>query len=136
MAVDQMREGSAAVWSPRFWCALWGARAMACRAGRVGEDSGVRIYVGNLPYSTTEDELRDMFAEHGDVSNVAVPTDRATGRSRGFGFVEMLADTEGQAAIDALNGLDLDGRSLTVNVARPRAGGGRDEGGGGYASRY
>ena len=109
---------------------------MACRAGRVGEDSGVRIYVGNLPYSTTEDELRDMFAEHGDVSNVAVPTDRATGRSRGFGFVEMLADTEGQAAIDALNGLDLDGRSLTVNVARPRAGGGRDEGGGGYASRY
>jgi len=77
------------------------------------------IYVGNLPFSASDDELRDIFAEHGDVHSARVITDRATGRSRGFGFVEMdddLADT----AIEALNGSEMGGRPLRVNEARPR----------------
>lgn len=92
----------------------------ACRSprGRIG--LGKRLYVGNLPYSATEDELRSLFEQHGATSSVAVIMDRETGRSRGFGFVEMAKDDEGRAAIAALDGRDLDGRKLTVNEARPR----------------
>jgi len=95
-----------------------------------------RIYVGNLSYDTTEDRLREIFSAHGAVESVAIITDRMTGRPRGFGFVEMNDDAEAAAAIEALNGTDLDGRTLTVNEARPRPdrggrGGGRGGGGGG-----
>jgi RNA recognition motif-containing protein len=80
----------------------------------------MKIYVGNLSYSTTEDDIRKAFGQFGTVDSADVIMDRGTGRSKGFGFVEMSNDTEGQAAIDALNGKDLDGRSLNVNVAKPR----------------
>ncbi len=80
----------------------------------------MRIYIGNLNYEMTEDELRDSFAEHGEVSSVVIIKDRETGASRGFGFVEMSSDEEGMAAIEALNGSNVGGRTLTVNVARPR----------------
>ena len=80
----------------------------------------MKIYIGNLNYRTTEDSLRNAFEAYGQVSDVAIIQDKMTGRSRGFGFVEMPDDTEGQQAIDALNGADLDGRALKVNVARPR----------------
>lgn len=87
-----------------------------------------RLYVGNLPFSATESELRDLFEKHGEVTSVNVITDRETGRSRGFAFVEM--DTSGaEAAIQALDGQDMDGRPLRVNEARERTGGG---GGGGF----
>jgi RNA recognition motif-containing protein len=79
----------------------------------------MKIYVGNLSYSTTEDDIRKAFGQFGTVDSADVIMDRGTGRSKGFGFVEMSNDTEGQAAIDALNGKDLDGRSLNVNVAKP-----------------
>lgn len=79
-----------------------------------------KIYIGNLPYSATSDELRVMFEEHGAVQSAQVITDRDTGRSKGFGFVEMSDDQEAQKAIDALNGIDIGGRTLTVNEARPR----------------
>jgi RNA recognition motif-containing protein len=80
----------------------------------------MNIYVGNLSYSLSEQELRDAFAAHGDVSSVKILTDRETGRSRGFGFVEMPNQSEGEAAISQLNGKDLGGRALRVNEARPR----------------
>ena len=95
------------------------------------------LYVGNLSFSTTENDLREMFAPYGNVERASLVTDRDTGRSRGFGFVEMTSDTEAAAAVSALNGKDSDGRSLTVNEARPKAErngggfrGGRDGGGG------
>ena len=96
------------------------------------------IYVGNLPYSTTSDDLRSWFAEHGTVTRAQVATDRDTGRSRGFGFVEM--SEGGEAAIAALDGAQVEGRSLKVNEAKPRedrprsgsSGGGRGGYGGGY----
>ncbi len=90
------------------------------------------IYVGNLPFNATEDEVRDLFAAHGAVTSVTLIVDRETGRLRGFGFVEMEGDQEAKAAIEALNGSELQGRSLTVNVARPREErrGGGDRGGG------
>ncbi len=82
------------------------------------------IYVGNLPFSATETELREVFSQHGDVHSVNVVTDRDTGRSRGFGFVEM--DTEGASkAIAALDQYEMDGRNLRVNEAKPRENGGR-----------
>ncbi|NIP72874.1 MAG: RNA-binding protein [Gammaproteobacteria bacterium] len=77
------------------------------------------IYVGNLPFSATEDEVRALFSEHGSVQSVKLITDRDTGRPRGFGFVEM-AETEAHSAIEALNGADMGGRSLRVNEARER----------------
>ncbi len=91
----------------------------------------MNIYVGNLTFSMTEEELRSAFASHGEVSTARIITDRETGRSRGFGFVEMPDDTEAEAAIQAMSGKDVDGRELTVNEAKPREnrGGG---GGGGY----
>jgi len=93
----------------------------------------MNIYVGNLSYSTTADDLENAFAAHGRVSSANVITDKMTGRSRGFGFVEMPDEAEARAAIAALNGTDLSGRALTVNEARPRAerAGGRGGHGGG-----
>jgi RNA recognition motif-containing protein len=96
----------------------------------------MKIYVGNLPYSTTDSSLRDLFAQYGNVDNSSVVMDRETGRSRGFGFVEMSNDAEAQAAIAALNGFNNEGRALTVNEARPKEprsfGGGGGGGRGGY----
>ena len=80
----------------------------------------MNIFVGNLTWSTTEDELTQLFAPYGSVDRVQIATDRATGRSRGFGFVEMPDSTEAQAAIEGLHGTSVGGRPLTVNEARPR----------------
>jgi len=99
------------------------------------------LYVGNLPHSTTESELRGLFEAHGPVEKVTLVTDRDTGRSRGFGFVEMTNAAEADKATAALNGSDLGGRTLTVNEAKPKAerprggGGGRRFGGGGGGGR-
>ncbi len=93
------------------------------------------LYVGNLSFSCTADDLRELFSQHGNVASAQVVSDRETGRSRGFGFVEM--GDGGEAAITGLNGTDFQGRSLTVNEARPResgGGGGRSGGGGGGRS--
>jgi RNA recognition motif-containing protein len=90
-----------------------------------------RIYVGNLPFSATDDQVRELFAQHGDVMEVSLITDRETGRPRGFGFVEM-GDEEADAAIEAVNGTEMDGRTLRVNVARER---GQRPGGGGGGGR-
>ncbi len=79
-----------------------------------------RIYVGNLSFDTTEQTLTELFAQHGTVSSVSVITDRFTGRSRGFGFVEMADETEGKAAMEALDGQDFEGRTLKVNEAHAR----------------
>ncbi len=78
------------------------------------------LYVGNFPYATTEDELRGMCAEHGNVESVRIITDRMTGQSRGFGFVDMGTEQEAQAVITALDGKDMAGRALKVNVSIPR----------------
>lgn len=78
-----------------------------------------RIYVGNLPFSATQDELRTLFEQHGSVENVDLIQDRETGRPRGFGFVEM-SESDAQTAIQALDGTEMDGRNLRVNEARPR----------------
>ena len=80
----------------------------------------VNIYVGNLPYGTTEADLQQAFEAYGVVSRTKVITDRETGKSRGFGFVEMAGDPEAEAAIEALNGADFGGRRLVVNKARPK----------------
>src|SRR5256885_8598660 len=93
------------------------------------------IYVGNLTWDATADDLLALFQQHGEVARAQVITDRETGRSRGFGFVEMENDAEAQKAIDALNGADYNGRPLTVNEAKPRedrGGSGGGGGGGGY----
>ena len=95
---------------------------------------GRKLYVGNLPYETGETELQELFAKAGSVESVRVMRDQATGRARGFAFVEMSTDEEAQQAISALNGTQLGARSLTVNEARPqeaRSGGGGGFGGGG-----
>jgi RNA recognition motif-containing protein len=93
---------------------------------------GRKLYVGNLAYGVTDSDLEKMFEAHGTVQSAQVIMDRDTGRSKGFGFVEMGSDQEAQAAIAALNGKEVDGRSLTVNEARPKTdGGGRGGGGGG-----
>ena len=78
-----------------------------------------KIYVGNLPFSATEDDVRQLFAQHGTVESVALPTDRETGRPRGFGFVEM-ANADAARAMQALNGIDFEGRALKVNEAQAR----------------
>ena len=91
----------------------------------------MNIFVGNLSFTTKEDSLREAFEAHGQVSSARVVTDRETGRSRGFGFVEMSNAAEGQAAIQALDGRDVDGRALKVNEARPKEDSGRGPRGGG-----
>ena len=80
----------------------------------------LNIYVGNLPYSTTDASLQEAFSAHGTVDQAKVVIDRVTDRSRGFGFVEMANDDEGRAAIEAMNGTEMDGRTLVVNEARPK----------------
>ena len=99
---------------------------------------GNKLYVGNLPYSVRDNDLQQLFAQHGNVSSAKVMMERDTGRSKGFGFVEMGSDAEAQAAIAGLNGKDMGGRALVVNEARPMEprpprtggfGGGRREGG-------
>ena len=105
---------------------------------------GRKLYVGNLPYSTTEQSLRDAFSASGTVDTVSLVTDRETGQSKGFAFVEMSSDSEAQAATQAMNGKMLDGRQIKVNEAKPReyrGGGGGNRGGfggggGGYGRRY
>jgi len=92
---------------------------------------GRRLYVGNLPYSTTEDQLTELFSRAGKVDNVRVMRDMATGRARGFAFVEMATDDEAQKAISELHEHQLEGRALVVNEARPKRGGGGFGGGGG-----
>ena len=110
-----------------------------------------KLFVGNLSFNVTENDLQDTFAAHGTVLEANLMTDRMTGRPRGFGFVTMSTEQEAQAAINALNGTEVDGRALTVNVARAReersggggggggyrggGGGGRDRGGGGGGGR-
>ncbi|MBW4541638.1 MAG: RNA-binding protein [Myxacorys chilensis ATA2-1-KO14] len=102
------------------------------------------IYVGNLSYEVTQDDLTAIFAEYGSVKRVQLPMDRETGRVRGFGFVEMSSDDEETAAIEALDGAEWMGRDMRVNKAKPRednrGGGGGNRGGGGgrngYSSRY
>jgi len=95
------------------------------------------IFVGNLSFNTNEDELRQMFESYGQVDRVSILTDRDTGRSRGFGFVEMSSNEDGDKAITALNGSQLGGRTINVNEARPKAerGGGGGGGGGGFRDR-
>jgi RNA recognition motif-containing protein len=104
-----------------------------------------KLYVGNLSFNTTENDLQDAFAAHGTVVQANLVTDRDTGRARGFGFVTMSTNAEAESAVNALNGVSLDGRTLTVNVARPREerpsggngyGGGRREFTGGGRNRY
>ncbi len=99
---------------------------------------GSKIYVGGLPYSTTEQQLSDLFAAHGAVASARIITDKFTGQSRGFGFVEMASEDEAKTANNALNGTQFGGRTLTVNEARPqepRSGGG-GRGGMGGGGRY
>ena len=90
---------------------------------------GAKLYVGNLPYSATEERLQQQFAQHGSVLSARIVTDKFSGRSKGFGFVEMGSDAEAQKAIDALNGADFEGRNIVVSEARPQAP--RPTGGGG-----
>jgi RNA recognition motif-containing protein len=95
---------------------------------------GNKLYVGNLPFSTTDDSLRELFSQSGAVNSASIITDRDTGRSKGFGFVEMGSDQEAADAITKLNGTNFEGRTITVNEARPKApreggGGGHDRGG-------
>ena len=102
---------------------------------------GTRLYVGNLSYNVTNSSLETLFADFGRVQSAQVVMDRDTGRSKGFGFVEMSDNGQAQAAIEGLNQKEVDGRSLTVNEARPReersgGGGGRGYGGGGGSRRY
>jgi len=110
-------------------------------------EMGKKLYVGNMSYSVTSDTLKQLFGAYGKVASADVIMDRETGRSKGFGFVEMSTDAEAAAAIAGTNGTDVDGRALTVNEARPQAprvgggggggfgGGDRDRGGGGYGGR-
>ena len=93
---------------------------------------GSKLYVGNLSYNTTSSDLEQLCGQHGSVQSAEVISDRDTGRSKGFGFVQMGSDEEAQAAIAALNGQEVDGRALTVNEAKPREDRPRGGGGGGY----
>ena len=101
----------------------------------------MKLYVGNLSYDAGEPELRELFGAYGNIESVAVITDRETGRSKGFGFVEFGNDAEAQAAISGLNGKEVSGRALTVSPARPKSDsggnrGGYNSGGGGRRNRY
>src|SRR5215471_7898931 len=94
----------------------------------------MKLYVGNLSYNTSEDELRDAFAEYGEVASAKIITDRETGRSKGFGFIEFADDEVAKRAMTSMNGAQLGGRALTVNEARPQAE--RPRGGGGDRAGY
>lgn len=94
-----------------------------------------KLYVGNLSYGVRDEQLQELFSQHGTVESAQVIMDRATGRSKGFGFVEMGSEDEAQSAIEALDGQDHEGRTIRVNIAKPRTDGGGG-GGGGYRNRY
>jgi len=96
----------------------------------------MRIYVGNMNYDTTEEDLRQAFEAYGEVDSVSIITDRNTGRAKGFGFVEMTNDEEAKAAIEGLNETEMAGRTLNVNEARPRSEGSRGGGGRGPRRRF
>lgn len=96
---------------------------------------GKKLYVGNLSYGVSNSDLEQQFGAHGTVQSAQIIIDRDTGRSKGFGFVEMGSDQEAQAAISAMNGKEMDGRAITVNEARPQAAGGGGFGGGGGGKR-
>lgn len=98
----------------------------------------MKLYVGNLSFNTSESQLRDLFAEHGEVTSASLVMDRDTGRPRGFGFVEFASQESGRAAIEALNGQNIDGRDIVVNEAKPREprSGGFGGGGGGGRGGY
>ena len=124
---------------PTFGNSLW--KVLVCRTAKHRMSS--KLFVGNLSFNTTENDLQDAFAAFGTVTEANLMMDRMTNRPRGFGFVTMSSAEEAQKAIEGLNGKDMDGRALTVNVAKPReerTGGGRREFGGGYGgggrSRY
>lgn len=98
-----------------------------------------KLFVGNISFNTTENDLQDAFANHGTVTEASLMTDRTTGRPRGFGFVTMSTEEEAQKAVEAMNGQSLDGRALTVNIARPReerSNGGGHASSGGRRNRY
>ena len=95
---------------------------------------GKKVYVGNMSFETSQSDLESMFGAHGTVESAQIISDRATGRSKGFGFIEMSSDAEAQAAIGALDGKDCNGRALKVNEAKPKAEGGRFGGGRGKLS--
>jgi RNA recognition motif-containing protein len=95
----------------------------------------MKLYVGNLSFNTSEAQLRELFAAHGDVASATIVMDRETGRPRGFGFVEFPNDEQARAAMTALSGKNVDGRDLTVNEAKPREGGGGSRGGFGGGGR-
>jgi RNA recognition motif-containing protein len=101
----------------------------------VRKKKDMNIFVGNLPYRASEDEIRELFESFGAVTSVALIKDKISGQPRGFGFVEMANDTEANAAIAALNGKDFQGRALAVNMARPREERGPRPGGGGFGER-
>src|SRR5262249_26525514 len=112
------------------------AGVAACPLCLFGRPSmGKKLYVGNLTYGVTDSDLLKLFEAHGTVQSAQVIMDRDTGRSKGFGFVEMNSDQEAQAAIQALNGKEVDGRSLTVNEAKPKTEGGGGRGGSGGGGR-
>jgi len=94
-----------------------------------------KLYVGNLSYNTGDQDLRDAFSPYGNVQSASVVIDRDSGQSRGFGFVEYGSSAEAQQAVEAMNGMMVDGRNLNVNIARPREEGGRGGGGGGGGGR-
>ena len=96
------------------------SRERLCSSQLLLQKSQMKLYVGNLSFETTENDLRDLFAEYGTVTDVAILNDRETGRSRGFGFVTFSDATGGNAAVEALNGKEVSGRALTVNEARAR----------------
>jgi RNA recognition motif-containing protein len=95
-----------------------------------------KLFIGSLAWATNDDSLKDFFSQAGTVVSASVIMDRETGRSKGFGFVEMSSDEEAKAAVDQLNGKDLDGRAIVVNEARPREERPRGGGGGGGGNRY
>src|SRR5690349_3067926 len=111
--------------------AAWRRRIEAARSAGVSDSMGRRLYVGNLPYSATEDQLTELFGRAGKVDNVRVMRDMATGRARGFAFVEMANDDDAQKAITELHEHQMEGRALVVNEARPKPEGGFGGGGGG-----
>lgn len=96
----------------------------------------MNIYVSNLNFSTTSESLQELFSAYGEVTSSKIITDRESGRSRGFGFVEMSDDTEGQKAISELHETEVDGKTINVNVARPKTENDRGGNGGGYRNRY
>jgi cold-inducible RNA-binding protein len=122
--------------NPMFGNSLW--KVSVCRT--VKHHMNNRIFVGNLSFNTTENDLQDAFAAHGTVTETNLLMDRMTSKPRGFGFVTMSTAEEAEKAIAVMNGKDMDGRALTVNLAKPReertGGGGRREYGGGDRNRY